>query len=82
MGTGLVWIFPIYWWTTYDNKFLYKLKDYSKYWLKKESYILLNQYKTISLKRLVKKINDRNKIPLISIIELNNIISNFKSLFL
>ncbi len=79
--SGLVWIFPIYWWYKYKDRYVYKIEDYKKYWLTKESYILLNQYKTISIKRLIKKINDKDKVPLVTSIELEQMIIRFKDFF-
>jgi len=54
----LIWIIPF---TTQYNKnykkFLYKLENYEKYWLKKTSYLVLNQFKIVSLKRLTRLVN-------------------------
>jgi len=54
----LVWVIPI---TTKYNEnysnFLFKVDEYKSYWLKKESYFSLNNFKIISLKRLEFKIN-------------------------
>jgi len=58
MWWDLVWIIPI---TTKYNKNLWKylveIIDFEKYWLKYKSYLVLNQFKFISKKRLVKRIN-------------------------
>lgn len=81
MWSWLIGIFPIYWWKNYNERFLYKIKNYWKYWLTKWSNILLNQYKTISLKRLVSKINDTWWKKILPEFELNNIIDSFKKLF-
>ncbi len=40
------------------DKFYVKIEDYLKFWLKLESYVLLNHFKVISNKRLIKKINN------------------------
>jgi len=40
------------------KKFYIKI-DWGKYWLNKDSYILLNQIRVISKKRLVRKLNDK-----------------------
>ncbi len=55
----LVLIAPL---TTKCNKFLKNILveiDWKKYWLDKTSFIVLNQFKVISKKRLVRKLNDR-----------------------
>ncbi len=58
MWWDLVWIIPI---TTKFNdsyaKFLLEILEYEKYWLDKKSYLCLNQFRTISLKRLESRIN-------------------------
>jgi hypothetical protein len=55
----LVWIIPF---TTQYNKnydkYLFEFIDYEKYWLSKKSYLILNQFKIMSLKRLDRKLND------------------------
>lgn len=74
----LVWIIPF---TTQYNenysKFLYNFENYENFWLNKKSYLALNQFKTISIKRLERKINNKtvNKkfIPLFPEDELNKI---------
>lgn len=76
----LIWVFPIYWWLKYDNKHIYKFNDYKKYWLNKESVVLLNHFKTISIKRLVKKINDKSWLPLVYKKELDILLEKFKNL--
>lgn len=58
----LVYVFPIS--TKYNEKYekyLLKLIKYNKFWLDYESYILLNQFKSISVKRLVKRLNWFNR---------------------
>jgi len=40
------------------EKNLFKITDYQKFWLNKQSFCILNQTKTISIKRLIKKINN------------------------
>jgi mRNA-degrading endonuclease toxin of MazEF toxin-antitoxin module len=72
----LVWIIPFT--TKYNknyDKFLYEFKNYKKYWLNFKSYLLLNQFKTVSIKRLERKINNKpykwNNIPLLDIEEMN-----------
>ena len=58
MWGDLVWIIPIT--TKYTKnlwKYLIEIKDFEKYWLKYKSYLVLNQFKFISKKRLVKRIN-------------------------
>ncbi len=55
----LVWILPST--TKFKekySKFYYKVENYKDYWLDKETYILLNQFKILSSKRLIKKINN------------------------
>ena len=44
------------------SKFLLKIKNHYKIWLSKESYLSLNNFKTISKKRLEYKINNTYKI--------------------
>ena len=58
MWGDLISIIPIT--TKYNDnysKFLLEIKNYGKYWLSKKSYLSLNNFKTISCKRLVYKIN-------------------------
>lgn len=43
------------------SKFLIELNDFKKYWLLEKSYLVLNQFKIISLKRLDRKLNWINK---------------------
>ena len=60
MWGDLISIIPIT--TKYNDnysKFLLEIKNYGKYWLSKKSYLSLNNFKTISCKRLVYKINDK-----------------------
>jgi len=59
LGWDLVWIIPIT--TKYKEKYkkyYFKINNYQKFGLKEQSYCLLNQYKPISIKRLIKKINN------------------------
>ena len=58
MWWDLVWIIPIT--TKYNknyDKFLIEIEDYNSYGLKEKSYFSINNFKTISLKRLQFKIN-------------------------
>ncbi len=60
MWGDLVAIIPIT--TKFKDKysdFLFEIKNYKKYGLAKNSYLSLNNFKTISCKRLVYKINDK-----------------------
>ncbi|MDQ7022974.1 MAG: type II toxin-antitoxin system PemK/MazF family toxin [Candidatus Gracilibacteria bacterium] len=60
MGGDLVGIIPIT--TKYNknyDKFLIEIRNYQKYGLKEKSYFSINNFKTISLKRLTYKINDK-----------------------
>ena len=54
----LIWIIPF---TSSFNKnfkkYYFLLENSSKYWLEKESNLLLNQFKVISKKRLIRKID-------------------------
>jgi mRNA-degrading endonuclease toxin of MazEF toxin-antitoxin module len=62
MWGDLVYVFPIS--TQYNDKYdkyLLKLIKYNKFWLDYESYILLNQFKSISVKRLVNRLNWFNR---------------------
>jgi hypothetical protein len=75
----LIWIIPFT--TQYNSnydKYLLEFKEYKKYWLNKKSYLVLNQFKIISIKRLERKINNKwykNKfIPLVN----NQILDNIK----
>lgn len=45
-------------------KDIYYKIDWNIYWLNKDSYLLLNQFKIISKKRLIRKLNDKDNIPL------------------
>lgn len=62
LWADLVWIIPI---TTKfkENykKFYFEINDFEKYWLDEKSYLILNQFKVISKKRLIKKLNNINK---------------------
>ncbi len=74
----LILIVPL---TTKFNKNLkdifYKL-DWDKYSLDKNSYLLLNQFKVISKKRLIRKIKEDKKSVLIENSEFLNIIEKLK----
>jgi len=54
----LVWVIPV---TSVNNEnsfnYLLEIDNYEKYWLDRKSYLVLNQFKTISLKRFVRKLN-------------------------
>jgi len=55
----LVWVIPFT--TKYNknySKYLIKIENYKKFWLDYESYLSINNFKIISKKRLVKKINN------------------------
>ena len=39
------------------KQYLFELDDFSRYWLQRKSYLVLNQLKIISLKRLERKLN-------------------------
>lgn len=57
----LVWIVPFT--TKYKDKYkkyLLEFNDFEKFWLKEKSYLVLNQFKTISIKRLERKLNNKN----------------------
>lgn len=58
----LVWVIPFT--TKYNQnykKYLLEFNDFEKYWLTQKSYIILNQFKIMSLKRLDRKLNDTKK---------------------
>jgi len=40
------------------KKYLYEFNDFEKYWLSEKSYLILNQFKIISLRRLDRKLNN------------------------
>ncbi len=68
----LVWVMPLT--TVYkekNSKYLLELVNYTKYWLSRKSYLILNQFKIISLKRLERKLNwyilKKHFIPLVSL---------------
>lgn len=82
----LIWIIPFTGWYNMNYERTYfKLNNSIKYWLEKDSNLLLNQFKVISKKRLLYKINNlstRNNIkPIIwnNILKLINI--KLKTLF-
>lgn len=56
----LVWIIPITWqYNESYSDFLFEIRNFKKYGLSINSYLSLNNFKTISLKRLIYKINDK-----------------------
>ncbi len=78
----LVWVIPLT--TVYrreNDKYLLELENYKKYWLKKKSYLLLNQFKILSLKRLERKLNwyilKKHFIPLISTNKVNYYLNKY-----
>ncbi len=83
-GGDLVLVLPI---TSSQNKKLscfYFLINGQKYGLKHDSYIMINQVKVISKKRLARKLNtcERNGkyVPKLDIKVFNNIIQSFKQI--
>lgn len=61
-------------------KEIYYKIDWNKYGLDKDSYLLLNQFKIISKKRLIRKLNDQNWVPLFEnsdFIKVLELIKNF-----
>jgi hypothetical protein len=81
MWNWLIWIMPIYGWGNYEKRFLLKIENYSKFWLTKWSNILLNQFKAISIKRLIGKMNDKKWFPLFPQKNILELIDVFKKLF-
>ena len=75
----LILIIPL---TTKYNKNLesiyYKL-EWGKYWLDKSSYLLLNQFKVISKKRLIRKIENKNSNSIINNEDFLYVINKLKS---
>ncbi len=74
----LVWTIPFT--TKYkkrDDKYLFYIKQRKYFWLNKATYLRLDQYKVVSKKRLIKKINwiisKWRKIPLLPESILNQI---------
>lgn len=58
MWWDLIWVIPIT--TQYNSnykEFLLKIDNYNNYWLDRESYLCLNQFRTISIKRLSNRLN-------------------------
>jgi len=54
----LVWVIPltsVY--NEFNSNYLLELDYYERYWLDKKSYLVLNQFKIISLKRFTRKLN-------------------------
>ena len=47
--------------STRYKKHLYEFKNFEKYWLNEKSYLILNQFKIMSLKRLDRKLNNATK---------------------
>lgn len=47
--------------STRYKKYLYEFKNFEKYWLNEKSYLILNQFKIISLKRLDRILNNTTK---------------------
>ena len=43
------------------KKYLYEFNDFEKYWLSEKSYLILNQFKIISLRRLDRILNNTTK---------------------
>ncbi len=43
------------------KKYLYEFNDFEKYWLSEKSYLILNQFKIMSLKRLDRILNNTKK---------------------
>jgi len=76
----LILILPL---TSKFNEFLkdvyYKI-EWQKYWLDKDSYLLLNQFKVISKKRLIRKIDSDWEVVLFDEKEFLIILDKIKSL--
>jgi len=76
----LILILPL---TSKFNEFLkdvyYKI-EWQKYWLDKDSYLLLNQFKVISKKRLIRKIDSNWEVVLFDEKEFLLILDKIKSL--
>ncbi len=54
----LVWVIPFT--TQYNSnysEYLLELENFEKYWLNKKSYLVLNQFKIVSMKRLTRLLN-------------------------
>ena len=82
MWWDLVWIIPIT--TKYNenlSKYLIKIIDFEKYWLKYKSYLCINQFWFISKKRLVKRINSFNREKYIKPISIRYIKNILEKLF-
>lgn len=81
IGWDLVNIIPLT--TKYKPLFYqqyYPFNDYYKYWLDRPTYFLLNQCKTISIKRLVRALNNIWTIPLVPFIFIKKLSSKAQSL--
>lgn len=87
--THLWWdlIFVIPFTTKFSNNykdFLYEFSDYKNYWLNQKSYLILNQFKVMSLKRLERKLNDTTKkwihYPLVDENIINDISNKLKNI--
>lgn len=62
-GDLVLWIpFTTKYHEKYPNQYVH-FQDRKKYWLDQESYLLLNQIKIVSIKRLSRKLNDYWSIP-------------------
>lgn len=80
----LVWVIPFT--SKYSNrysKFLLEFEDFEKYWLSQKSYLILNQFKIISLRRLDRILNNTIKkwinYPLVDEKIISNITNELKS---
>lgn len=58
---------------------LYMKIDGTEYWLDKDSYVIMNQFKVISKKRLIRKLNDKDNIPLLKNDQFLAIIQHIKN---
>jgi len=80
----LVWVIPFT--SKYSNrysKFLLEFEDFEQYGLSQKSYLILNQFKIISLRRLDRILNNTikkwNNYPLVDEKIINNIANELKS---
>lgn len=78
----LVWVIPFT--TKFKNnycRYLLEFNEYKIYWLSEKSYLILNQFKIMSLKRLDRKINDVKRkyiyYPLVDDLVLDDIKNKF-----
>lgn len=81
----LVWIIPITSIYSENNfNYLLEIENYEKHWLDKRSYLILNQFRIISLKRFGRKLNGYyNKdrfLPLITANKVNYYLNKFISI--